>query len=410
MERAELSEALRPWRSRAAAGPAAKRAILGEAAPEKFMAAFATAAAGTENIFLFDPRWGTNELAQATALAAAGPPEAATARGYVMIPTGGTSGRVRFARHDAATISAAVRGFTEHFSMARVNAAGVLPLHHVSGLMAWMRAALTGGAYLPLDWKSVEQGRRPELPARADGWTISLVPTQLERLLREDRAVAWLEGFRLICLGGAPASPELLDRAAARRLPVSPGYGLTESAAMVAALRPADFLTGARGCGPPLPHVAVAIAADGAITLRGASLFHGYFPEWRAEEVFVTSDAGRLDDHGHLHPLGRLDAVVVTGGEKVNPSEIEAVIRGTGELREVVVVGVPDQEWGEVLAAVYPAAERPELSRLASAIDRALAPAKRPKHYVPVAAWPANAQGKVNRDEIARAARQILAR
>jgi O-succinylbenzoic acid--CoA ligase len=263
--------------------------------------------------------------------------------------------------------------------------------------MAWLRCVLTGGEYRPFDWKSVETGMPAELPGRPEGWVVSLVPTQLERLLRRAESVAWLRQFRIICLGGGPASSALLAQAAMHRLPLSPGYGMTETAAMITALRPPEFLAGARSSGPALPHATVKISAEGAVILGGESLFRGYYPGWRDEGDLVTADAGWLDAQGDLHLRGRRDAAIITGGEKVDPAEVEAALRGTGEFTAVVVLGVADPEWGEAVVAAYPAADRPDLARVRETVGRQLTPAKRPKRFVPLADWPENAQGKVDR-------------
>ncbi|MFZ5496903.1 MAG: AMP-binding protein [Verrucomicrobiota bacterium] len=408
MERAGLARLLGGARAEGA-----RQILIAEADPQRFMAAFACAVGGAGEVFLCDPAWRVHEHSQLDELLASKPQVAGfrsqaaqpSEAGWLCIATGGTGGRLKFARHDTATIAAAVRGFTRHFGLPRVNAAGVLPLHHVSGLMAWMRCVLTGGEYLPLDWKAVEEGARPELPGKTAGWTISLVPTQLERLMRQPAAVDWLRRFRIIFLGGAAAWPALLDRAAELRLPLSPGYGMTETAAMIAALRPEEFLAGMRGCGALLPHVRVGFDAEGTILVDGDSLFRGYYPGWREPGEFATQDGGWLDERGHLHVSGRRDAVIVTGGEKVNPAEVEAVLRGSGELAEVVVLGVPDAEWGERVVAVYPAAAKPDLARVAAAAARLLSPAKRPKQWVALPGeWPANVQGKIDRSEVARRA------
>jgi O-succinylbenzoic acid--CoA ligase len=381
-----------------------QRVEIRESDPRKFMAAFARAVAGGAEVFLCNPDWGTLEQRQLTALLQAPTDQRSeiNERGWLMIPTGGTGGSVRFARHDSQTITAAVRGFTRHFALPQVNAAGVLPLYHVSGLMAWMRCLLTGGEYLPLDWKALESGALPALAAKTHGWTLSLVPTQLERLLRDRRTTDWLRTFRIIFLGGAPAWPALLDKAAALRLPLSPGYGMTETAAMVAGLRPDEYLSGMRSCGALLPHARVSFDDEGSILLGGDSVFHGYWPEWREPGDFATQDGGWLDERGHLHVAGRRDAVIITGGEKVNPFEVEAVLRGTGQLSDVVVIGLPDAEWGECVVAAYPVESQPDLGRVEAALARLLSPAKRPKRLIAIPGWPVNAQGKVNRAEVAR--------
>lgn len=401
MERAGLARLL----GGKASAHGARRVQIGESVPARFMESFAQAVAGDGEVFLCDPNWGASERDQLDSLLQSKieNQKSKIDRGWLMIPTGGTGGRLKFARHDAATITAAVRGFSRHFGLPRINAVGVLPLHHVSGLMGWLRCGLTGGEYLPLDWKAAEAGALPTLPARSAGWTVSLVPTQLERLMRRAPAVEWLRGFRAILLGGSAAWPALLDKAADLRLPLAPSYGMTETAAMIAALRPEEFLAGARSCGAVLPQAQVGFDEEGTVQVGGASVFCGYYPGWREEtEPFVTQDGGWLDGRGHLHISGRRDAVIITGGEKVNPAEVEAVLRGTGELPDVVVLGLPDAEWGERVVAAYPAEARPDQGRLDAALGRLLAPAKRPKQLIPVENWPVNAQGKVNRAEVAR--------
>ncbi len=383
--------------------------VIEEREPERFMAAFVAAVAAGGDVFLADPAWGPGERAQMQALLEMekrGQP-GASSRGWLMIPSGGTSGRLKFARHDEETIGAAVRGFAEHFGIGRVNAIGVLPLHHVSGLMAWMRCVLTGGGFRPWAWKALEAGATPALPADGDT-VISLVPTQLQRLLTSAGTVAWLRSFRVIFVGGGPVWSELADAASRAGLPLSLGYGMTETAAMVTALRPEEFLAGARSSGAPMPHAHVSIGGEGRVAVGGASLFRGYFPEWREEREFATDDLGRIDERGHLHVSGRRDATIITGGKKVQPAEVEAALRASGEFEDVVVVGVPDAEWGEMVVACYPGAMRaPQIERAVAN----LAAWQRPKRFVAIANWPRTVQGKVNRaalretvaDEVGRA-------
>ena len=384
--------------------------VVEDSDPRRFMAALAAATAQGGMVILANADWSESERAQLAALQKmeAVTPATAAGKGWLCIPTGGTSGRLKLARHDEETLAAAVGGFCQHFKMTQVNAVGVLPLHHVSGLMAWLRCALTGGEYRPLDWKAVEGGALPELPAQPQGWVISLVPTQLERLLRSAAAVAWLQKFRTIFLGGAPVWPDLLAKAVAQQLPLSLGYGLTETAAMVTALRPSEFLLGGRSSGTALSHATVKIDGDGVILTGGDSLFRGYYPQWRDRWPLATGDLGRLDDSGHLHVLGRRDAVIITGGEKVDPAEVEAVLCGSGELGEVVVLGLPDAEWGQVVVAAYPATALPIWALVHQAVTSRLSAPKRPKHFVPIADWPVNEQGKVNRAEVARLAALAL--
>ncbi|MBI2517859.1 MAG: AMP-binding protein [Opitutae bacterium] len=399
MERAELASLLGGRRSEVSGKRDAGRVCISESAPQSFLSALANAVAGEEEIFLCNPAWSTAERKQVDELLAQTAPQRG-ARGWLMIPTGGSSGSIKFARHDGFTVAAAVAGFARHFGLSPVNAVGVLPLFHVSGLMAALRCALTGGTYLPADWKNIEAGQRHELPAGKDGWVISLVPTQLERLLRDAAAVDWLRRFKIVFLGGAPAWPELLERAANARLPLSLGYGMTETAAMVAALRPAEFLAGDRSCGTAMPHASLALDAEGRITVSGESIFHGYYPAPSDSRSFTTEDLGSLDTAGRLRVLGRRDGVIITGGEKVQPLDVEAALRDTGEFADVIVLGLPHPEWGQQVVAAYPAASRPDLAKVEQALSRRLTAFKRPKRYLALADWPRTAHGKINRTEL----------
>ena len=338
------------------AGPESAPVVIEERDPVRFMAALAAAVVGAGPVFLADPAWGATDraaLADCLKQPAAGP----AGRGWLMIPSGGTSGRLKFARHDEGTLAAAVHGFCAHFGVARASCVGVLPLHHVSGLMAWMRAALTGGEYIPWDWKRLEAGEVPPLPRDGEGCFLSLVPTQLQRLLAKEEVAAWLQEFQAVFIGGGPVWPELADAAARAGLPLSLSYGMTETAAMAAALRPAEFLLGARNSGSPLPHLRLTLTEGGLVRAAGSSVFRGYYPDWSDAGEFVTDDLGQFDAEGRLEILGRRDALIITGGEKADPLEIERALRASGEFADVAVVGVADPAWGEVVVACYPGSQ-----------------------------------------------------
>ena len=404
MDRLELTRRLEAVLGPVPAGAAGRTgiAVVAEREPARFKAALAAAVAGRGPVVLADPGWGERERGELRALLAAGD---ATERGerddgWLLIPSGGTGGRVKLARHDGATLAAAAAGFADHFGIRKVDAVGVLPLHHVSGLMGWLRSVVTGGRHAAADWKDVEAGRWPEPPAGGTA-TLSLVPTQLQRLLGRPEAEAWLRRFAAVAVGGGPAWAELLERAAAARVPLAPSYGMTETAAMATALRPEEFLAGGRSSGRALPHARVEIGADGRIGVGGASLFRGYYPERRHGTIFRTEDTGNFDAQGCLHVAGRSDAAIVTGGKKVQPAEVEAALRASGECDDVAVIGVPDPEWGEAVVACYPGGgRRPDAAKAAAALPGWA----RPKRWVPVEPWPRNAQGKVNRAVLRAAA------
>lgn len=355
-------------------------------------------------VFLRDPKWSpaerdvAEELMRRAEQMPVGEPD-----GWLCIRTGGSGGGVKFARHDERTLSAATIGFAQHFGLSQVNAVGVLPPWHVSGFMARVRCAATGGEYIGAEWKALERGEFPTLPGNAP-WVLSLVPTQLQRLLGSEAALAWLRQFRVVLLGGGPTWPQLAEAAASAHLPVSLTYGMTETAAMITAQLPQEFLAGDRSAGRAMPQGRVRITEDGRVAIQGASLFRGYFPGRRDTAEFLTQDLGRLDENQCLHLLGRADAVIISGGKKVQPLEVEAALRASGEFQDVAVIGVADPEWGEVVVACYPAtAHAPDFA----AAVRPLADYQRPKRFVAVTEWPRNAQGKINRAALAERVAQL---
>lgn len=403
MERAELARLLGGTAGDAAAIDR-PTVVANEGAPE-FMAAFSSAACGRGAVFLSDPSWDEGRRAKLGEFlsSAHGESSGGQNRGWLMIPSGGTSGGLKFARHDAETIAAAVRGFCTHFELSQVNAVGLLPLYHVSGLMAWMRCAMTGGTYRSWNWDEIKRGRWPEIRG-SEPWVISLVATQLQRLLEVPAAVEWLRRFQIIFLGGGPVWPELAEQAAAANLPVSLSYGMTETAAMVSALRPTEFLNGERSSGRALPHVRTQINDDGVVCVSSESMFRGYFPSWRETGEFETEDRGEISELGHLRIVGRRDGVIITGGKKVQPEEVEKILRASGEFSDVGVVGVADAQWGEAVVACYPAGEiEPDFDKAVAGLSAE----KIPKRFVPVIAWPRNAQGKLNRAALIAAAIKV---
>lgn len=406
MTRAEFARRLGSGAVDGAAAPDA-RVVVVERDPRRFRAALAQAAAGRGPVFLGNPDWGPTERAAAAAVMAQRAEDFDAECGWLMIPTGGSSGVIKLARHDQNTIAAAVAGYVEFVGQPVVHAVGLLPLHHVGGLMAWMRCALTGGRFVDGDWAALRSGEAGSLASVAapegDG-CVSIVPTQLARLLATAAGVAWLRSFQTIWVGGGPAWTELLMLGRQRGLPLAPSYGMTESAAMIAALRPARFLAGVPGVGTPLPHARIEVGAEGALVVRSPALFRGYWPVRREEESWSTGDWGRMGPNGDLTIGGRLDALINSGGEKVDPAEVEAVLREASGVDEWAVVGKPDPVWGQRVVACFAAAsERTvDLENLQTVLTRRLARFKHPKQFVPVSPWPLNAAGKLDRGRLLR--------
>ena len=270
-----------------------------------------------------------------------------------------------------------------------------LPLYHVGGLSIQFRCLLAGAA-VALPGPSQPLG---EAIANLGATHVSLVPTQLQRLLRED---ADLAGVKAILLGGGPIPANLVDEALARGLPVHTSYGLTEMASQVTTTPPGAAPEELQTAGRVLPHREVAIAGDREILVRGKTLFAGYA---EGEEVdrqldaggwFHTGDLGDLDEDGCLRVRGRLDNTFVSGGENVQPEEIEEALCRLAGVEEAVVVPVEDAEFGaRPFAFVRMAEGEPDPEALSRALGASL---ERFKIPVDFRAWPNDAGGmKVDR-------------
>lgn len=370
-----------------------------------YAGAFLAAVSAGRSVWCHNPRWGEAARAEAEQLGDSHPARDAETGNHpaIFIPTGGTGGKIRFVRHDMATLAAAVSGFSTYAGErllgigrpARLHAVQALPCHHVSGLMPVVRAWLTGGELVFANPSFRPEDPLPAMPRTDDGLTVvSLVNAQLHRLLERPDGPGWLREAGLVLVGGSAVSPELLDRARREKLPLGVSYGLTEAAALVALHPPDAFLRGEQPvAGELLPHIRASITPEGRVALAGASL--GADVPRDAEGRYITGDEGFLDERGRLVVTGRADRIIVSGGEKIDPADIEAAIRATGLVREVVVIGEPDPEWGRRLVAVYYGDAEP--AALAAAIDSKLERHRMPKRWVRAAGPVFDEKGKFNR-------------
>jgi O-succinylbenzoic acid--CoA ligase len=280
--------------------------------------------------------------------------------------------------------------------------------HHVAGVQVLVRSLLAGTVPVRLD-----------LTARftADGFAsaarlldgapdlrryTALVPTQLVRLLEAGgEALEQLASFDAVLLGGAAATPALLARAAAAGVHVVTTYGMSETCG---------------GCvydGLPLDGVGVDVGDR--IRLGGAVVARGYrgrpdaaqFAVENDTRWFTTDDVGVLDGD-RLTVLGRADDVITTGGVKVAPQAVEAVVAHVDGVRECLVVGLPDDEWGQRVVALLVGDVLPSLETVRRAVSDRLGAAAAPRDLVPVDALPAKALGKPDRAAAARLAAEVL--
>jgi o-succinylbenzoate---CoA ligase len=220
-----------------------------------------------------------------------------------------------------------------------------LPLYHVGGLSILFRCLLAK-ATVALPEPGDPLGEAIAGPAATH---ISLVSTQLSRLLREN---ADLGGLEAVLMGGGPVPPSLVDEALARGLPLHTSYGLTEMASQVTTTPPDASIEELRTAGRVLPNREVSISERGEIMVRGETLFAGYVDGEELDRPldqegwFHTGDLGELGEAGYLRVGGRIDNLFISGGENVQPEEIEEALCRLEGVDEAVVVPVPDEQFG----------------------------------------------------------------
>lgn len=310
----------------------------------------------------------------------------------LVVPTSGSTGEPKgvVLTHDAlrASVSASLERLDcregERWLL-------TLPVHHVAGIQVVLRSrALGTEPAVAAGPGGVGPGGKSDL-ADADAAHVSLVPTQLRRLVD---AGADLARFRTILLGGARAEPDLLEAAREAGANVVVSYGMTETAG---------------GCiydGAPLDGVEVEVADDGRIRVRGATLAAGYrtrrgtVPVVGEDGWFATGDHGHFDADGRLEVAGRIDDVIVSGGMKVPAAGVAATLRSHPQVRDAAVAGRPDAEWGESVVAVIVARDAdhpPSLEMLRDHVRLEWPPAYAPRDLVVVDALPRDAMGKLPR-------------
>jgi O-succinylbenzoic acid--CoA ligase len=311
----------------------------------------------------------------------------------VVIATSGSTGEPKGVELTAAALTASAAA-----SLRRIGAGPgdrwlcCLPTFHIAGLGVLVRSLLSGTEPV------IAAKADPQVLAASGCAHVSLVPTQLRRLLD---AGAGPGQIRTVLLGGGAAAGDLLSAASAAGWRVVTTYGMSETCG---------------GCvydGNPLDGVSVVPGSDGRIEIAGPVLFSRYRlrPELTAAALaggrFRTADLGYLGADGRLVVRGRADAVINTGGEKVVPGEVEAVLGTSPQVADVVVVGVPDTEWGEVVTAfVVPAdlAEPPDLDQLKSIVRQALSVHAAPRKMFVMPVFPQLRSGKPDRAALRAAA------
>lgn len=327
--------------------------------------------------------------------------------------TSGTSGRPKGAVMTHAAIAAHAAMSRDLFGLTRDDRVlTVLPLFHLGGLNIQTVPALLAGATVLLP---------PRFDADAffdacerDRPTLTLlVPAVMAALVAHPRwRDADLASLRAVGAGSCEVPLPSIAAFHARGIPVQQVYGATETGPIAIAQTLAEAWA-APGCiGRPVPGVEARLDPDGALHLRSAALAAGY---WNAPDAtgeafragwFTTGDAARVDADGRYWFAGRIAHRIISGGENIDPAEVERVLRDAPGVADGAVCGRPDPRWGEVPVAVVVPARGFDAATVLRHFEGRLARFKQPRDVVVVDALPRTALGKVQLATL----RQIAAR
>jgi o-succinylbenzoate---CoA ligase len=299
-----------------------------------------------------------------------------------------------------------------------------LPLFHVGGLAILLRSVIYGITAV------VHSRFDPALANQAiDAGSVtiaSVVSAMLDRMLVERGDRPYPSSLRCVLLGGGPAPLPLLERARRAGAPVVQTYGLTETASQIVTLAPEDAVRKLGSAGKPLMGSQIRIGDDGEICVRGPTVSPGYLhaarggptvspdnlpaaenhglqPSQPSRDGWLrTGDLGDLDDDGYLYVLDRRDDLIVSGGENVYPSEVEAALLAHPSVEDAGVVGLEDPTWGKTVAAMVKLApgQTVDADVLIAFCRQRLAGYKVPRRIEFTPALPRNAAGKLVRREI----------
>ncbi len=323
--------------------------------------------------------------------------------------TSGSSGESKAAVHTFGNHYYSAKGANEHLAVGPTDRWLLsLPLYHVGGLGVIFRAFLAGAAVIICESKDIIEAILDDHATH-----ISLVPAQLHRLMETPEGVEALKKLKVILLGGSAAAESLLRRAVSHHLAVYVTYGLTEMSSQVATSKcPMSGELSVKA--QILNDREVRIAPDGEVMVKGKTLFKGYVsgegidPSVDQNGWFSTGDLGRLHADGTLSIAGRKDNMFISGGENIQPEEIERCLCQMESLTQAVVVGVAHAEFGCRPVAFVSSADGVRITRaeILDHLRRHL-----PKFKIPdqIYHWPKDMQEKgikVDRRHLAQLAGQ----
>lgn len=335
-------------------------------------------------------------------LAIGNPPEGTCS----ILWTSGTSGRPRGVALSWENFEANAHGSAARLSLCRDDVwMASLSLAHIGGLALITRSILIGNRLLAPGKFNVSE--TVTLLEDEEGPThMSLVPTQLHRLLDEWGTRSKPQRLKCVLVGGAHAPLGLVNRAVDSGWPIALTYGATEMSSQIATAGPEEVRAGRRDVGCPLQGVEVRVSHDGELMTRGATRALGYVGNEveklaDGEGWYRTGDMGVIEEGGRLSITGRRIDRIVTGGVTIDAIEVEERLRLHPAVTDICVVGVPDEVWGERVAAwIEPVVSNLDLDEFESWVANEMSAASRPRMWKVGDVLPRNANGKVDRARV----------
>lgn len=344
----------------------------------------------------------------------------------VLLFTSGTTGEPKAAILRHRNLTSYVISTVEFLGAEEGEAALVsVPPYHIAGISAILTGVYGGRRIVHLEAFTPEAW--VDAAAAEDITHAMVVPTMLSRILDvlEARGES-LPALKAISYGGGRMPLPVIERALTLlpHVDFANAYGLTETSSTIAILGPDDHRMAIYSddegvkrrlgsVGRPLPSLEVEIrdpdgqvlppGQSGEIYVRGDQVSGEYTHKKLVGEDgwFATNDGGWMDEEGYLYVEGRLDDVIVRGGENISPGEIEDVLREHPDVDDVAVLGLPDDQWGEkVAAAVVPREGKPSPEELAGWVKARLRSTKTPEVWEFREALPYNDTGKLLRRQL----------
>lgn len=294
-----------------------------------------------------------------------------------------------------------------------------LPLNHIGGAAVVLRSWLNGNSIVDARMCGYDE-MLAQLTGNESLTLASMVPTQLDQLLEIGKALIVHPGFKAILLGGGPSPNALIEEARSRAVPVMKSYGMTESCAHVISV-PYKELGNAPFCssGKANPghyvqirdaYGAVLPAGEtGLLWLKGPQLINTYADapanspaSFDADGWFCTGDYARQDSGGWVYIEMRRSDLVVSGGENINPGEVESILRSEIDgIADLVVGGLPDARWGQKLVAwIVFEGDKPDPDKLRSWLKEKMPAWMVPAEFRFPERIPRNEMGKIQREAL----------